>query len=120
MRKKKVTTKAALPQVRGGPVPLEVRLKIVQAVKRGARQADVAAGFGVSIAAIGKYLALFEAAGVEGLKPRLHGAAAQAVARAEAKKTATPKRAAVVAAREANPTWGTRRIRDVMARFAGL
>ncbi len=120
MPKKSVTKVRAVPAVRGGTVPLEVRLKIVQAVKRGGKHADVAMGFGVSLAAVAKYVALFEAGGVEGLKPRLHGAAAQAVARAKAKRAAAPKREAVVEVRKENPDWGTRRIRDVMARFAGL
>jgi transposase len=77
MPKQNATKARAVPAIRsGGTVPLEVRLKIVQAVKRGGKHADVAMAFGVSMAAVAKYVALFEAGGVEGLKPRLHGAAA--------------------------------------------
>ena len=120
MPKKKLTKERGTGLVRGGPVPLEVRLKIVQAAKRGMRHADVAMGFGVSIAAVTKFLALFEAGGVEALRPRLSGAAAQSAARASTRRVAGPKRAAVIAQRSEHPEWGTRRIRDVMARFEGL
>src|SRR5688500_15083683 len=109
MRKKKETKQGGRTMVRGGSVPLEVRLKIVQAVKRGTRQSDVAAGFGVSLAAVTKFLALFEAGGVEALRPRLSGAAATSVARAKAKRVAPAKRSGVVELRKEHPEWGTRR-----------
>ncbi|MBV8756848.1 MAG: DDE-type integrase/transposase/recombinase [Deltaproteobacteria bacterium] len=101
---------------RNGPVPFEVRLRIVQAVMRGSKHADVAIAFGVSLAVVQKFLALFERGGVEALRLRVSGAAAGR----KPKATADTSASAVVAARAANPEWGTRRIRDVLARFEGL
>src|SRR5262245_40563015 len=117
MRKKKKP--GAVRRVgRGGPLPYDVRLRIVQTVKRGSKQADVAVAFGVSLGAVQKFVALFEQGGVEALRPRISGCAASSMARA--KRKASVEQAEAVALREQHPEWGTRRIRDVMARFEGL
>jgi transposase InsO family protein len=104
----------------GGPISYAQRLGIVREVLRGATQTDVGTAFGVSQDAVSKYLRLFRHGGVDALKLRLHGAAATAVAKARAKASRDPRRAQVVEARQEHPEWGTRRIRDVLARFAGL
>lgn len=107
---------------RHGPVPYEVRVRIVQAVMRGTKHADVAVGFGVSVAAVQKFVGLFQSGGAEALHPRLSGCAANAVARKQRRQSAegSAARTEVVALRGAHPEWGTRRLRDVLARFAGL
>jgi transposase len=98
---------------RNGPVPYDVRVRIIQAVMRGTKYPDAAAAFGVSTAAVQKFVGLFEHGGMDALRLRPMGAAA-------VNKKKNVPRAEVVAAREANPEWGTRRIRDVLARFEGL
>jgi transposase InsO family protein len=103
---------------RNGPVPYDVRVRIVQAVMRGTRQADVAVAFGVSVAVIQKFLTLFDSGGMEALRLNQRGARSDTTSSRPRGRTAPV--AEVVAARAANPEWGTRRIRDVLARFEGL
>jgi transposase InsO family protein len=100
-------------------VPYDIRVRIVQAVMRGTRQADVAVAFGVSVAVIQKFMTLFDSGGMEALRLRPTGAAVVGGKRKRKVAQKVP-RDEVVAAREANPEWGSRRIRDVLARFAGL
>jgi transposase len=106
-----------------GPVPFEMRLRIVREVLPGAHQADVATAFGVSVAAVGKYLQRFRQGGVDALRG---GKASKPVAAGaqERRRGVTsapdPLRAWVVAVRQEHEDWGTRRIRDTLARFAGL
>jgi transposase InsO family protein len=85
---------------------------------RGSKHADVAVAFGVSLAVVQKFMSLFERGGVDALRLRVSGAGAGAVAQKRAAKSNVSTE--VVAARAANPDWGTRRIRDVLARFEGL
>jgi transposase InsO family protein len=99
-----------------GPVPYPVRIRIVQAVMRGATQADAAVAFGVSMAVVHKFLALFRAGGVEALRDLPTDR--QIAARKNRRKH--PEREAVLALKDANPDWGARRISDVLARFQGL
>jgi transposase InsO family protein len=117
--KKKRKPKAEEPNKRKGLVPFEVRVRIVQAVMRGTKQADAAVAFGVSVALITKLMAAFQSGGIEALRPKLHdgGAATKRTKRAAKAQAA---RTGVVAVRDANPEFGTRRIRDVLARFEGL
>jgi transposase InsO family protein len=119
MAKKKKQKQPKLRKVMG-TVPYEIRLRIVQAVLRGMKLVDVAVGFGVSVATVQKYSALFNSGGADALRPTLAGAAAASVERAAQKRADTPKRQEVVATRMEHPEWGTRRIRDVLARFSGL
>ncbi len=105
---------------RNGPVPFDVRVRIIQAVMRGTKYADVAVAFGVSMPAVQKFVALFDSGGFDALRTPLNGAAAAGPLGRARKQTAPAVRDEVIAAREANPTWGTRRIRDVLERFAGL
>lgn len=115
MTKKKPTGKAPGGRRTKGPVPYEMRVRIVREVLRGSGQVDVAVAFGISHAAVQKYVGLYRRGGMDALKPRW-----------EAKREAAPakrdgaRRRAVVEARTEHPEWGTRRIRDILARFEGL
>jgi transposase-like protein len=73
MGKKKRQDKKPAVTGKAGPVPYEVRLRIVREALRGARLSDVALAFGISTAAVQKYLGLFRSGGVEALRPRLSG-----------------------------------------------
>lgn len=119
MSKKKRQKKASAKTRRAGPVPYEVRLRVVREVLSGGNQLDVALAFGISHGAVQKYMQLFRHGGLEALKPGLRGGALQAARRAQV-DSVDAKRREVVAVRQENPDWGTRRIRDVLARFAGL
>ena len=61
MPKKKSKQKSAPALKRKGQVPYAIRIRIVQAVMRGATHADAAVAFGVSTAVIQKFMGLFEA-----------------------------------------------------------
>jgi transposase InsO family protein len=109
-----------------GPVAYDARLRIVREVLRGATQQDVAVAFGLSVAAVQKYMTLYRRGGADALKPRVRGArpdneawAAQAERR-RARRLEDPRRQKVTQTRGEHPDWGTRRIRDVLGRFAGL
>jgi len=115
MTKKKPTGKAPGGRRTKGPVPYDMRVRIVREVLRGSGQLDVAMAFGVSHAAVQKYLGLYRRGGMDALKPRWEAKRAAAPA-----KRQSPRRQAVVEARTEHPEWGTRRIRDVLARFEGL
>jgi transposase InsO family protein len=103
-------------RVTKGPTPFEVRVRIVREVLKGSSKPDVALVFGVSLAAVQKYVKLYRDGGVDALHPKLTRKAPEAVP--SPKKKAREE--AVVAARTEHPEWGTRRIRDVLARFEGL
>jgi transposase InsO family protein len=104
---------------RNGPVPFEVRVRIIQAVMRGTRYSDVAVGFGVSMAVVQKFVAMFESGGIDAL--RLTAGIGAGSDRANSGSRMPPAiREEVVATRQAHPSWGTRRIVDVLERFAGL
>jgi transposase InsO family protein len=102
---------------RNGPVPFDIRVRIIQAVMRGTKHNDVAVAFGVSPAVVQKFVGLFESGGIEALRLRVSGAA---VAGAKRLKKEGPLVDQVLAMKEANPDWGARRISDVLARFEGL
>ena len=118
MKRKKPKQKSEEPSKKKGVVPYPVRVRIVQAVMRGNTHADAAVAFGVSTGVIQKFMALFQRGGIEALQPRAHdgGAATKRKKRAAMRVP----REQVIDARKANPEWGTRRIRDVLARFEGL
>ena len=76
-----------------------------------ASEVDTAKAFGVSNAAIGKWLRAFRKGGPAALESgRGKGNKAR-------KKPNTVKRDHVVALKQENKDWGSRRIRDVLARF---
>jgi transposase len=102
---------------RNGPVPFDIRVRIIQAVMRGTTHTDAAVAFGVSPAVVQKFVGLFESGGIEALRLRVSGAA---VTGAKRLKKERPLVDQVLAMKEANPDWGARRISDVLARFEGL
>jgi transposase InsO family protein len=110
MRKKK----------RQGPGGREIatayKLLVVQERLKGTPEADVATAFGVSKAAVTKWTNAF----------RRHGASALGSKRGRGGKTGlrplrpSPVREQIVELKRTNEDWGSRRIRDVLARFEAL
>jgi transposase InsO family protein len=94
-------------------VPAELKLRAVQERLHGTPQRDVARAFGVSEAAVTKWLGQFRKDGADGLLGR-RGGQRKKPARSE------PARERVVALKQKNEGWGTRRIRDVLKRFETL
>jgi transposase InsO family protein len=92
------------------------KLLVVQERMKGTPEKDVAAAFGVSTAAVAKWTNAF----------RRHGPSALESKRSKAGKTGlrplrpSPVRDKVVELKKDNEQWGTRRIRDVLARFEAL
>ena len=115
MTKKKRSGKSPAGRGTRSPVPFEERVRIVREVLRGSGQVDVAMAFGISHAAVQKYMSLYRRGGMEALRSRYEERAASPPVKAP-----SPRRKAVVEARTEHPEWGTRRIRDVLARFEGL
>jgi transposase InsO family protein len=96
-------------------LPADFKLRVVQEAMRGTPHEMVARVFGVSTAAVSKWNTLFRRHGMPGLENKGRG---------KAKGSATPAktvaRERVVALRQENEAWGTRRIRDVLKRFEAL
>ncbi len=100
----------------GRSYPVELRLRVIQEViERGASRLSVSRLFGISITTINTWVDLYEHGGLDALIPRQSGPTPDVVSR-----HAPAKREAVVEMREAHPDYGTRRIRDMLARFEGL
>lgn len=116
MAKKKRTGRAPAAPKRRGPVPYDIRIRVVQSVMRGATYADAAVAFGLSTACVQKFMALFRSGGLEAL--RLTPTEAQVAGRKKGKKR--PQHEAVVALKQSNPELGARKIRDILARFEAL
>ena len=94
--------------------PAAYKLAVVEARLRGVDEADVASAFGVSGAAVAKWLKRYRDEGPIGLESRRSGAR-------PTRKTSNPvKRERVVTLKKEHEAWGTRRIRDVLARFEAL
>lgn len=102
--------------VGGREVATAYKLAVVQERLKGTPEADVAAAFGVSAAAVQKWTTAF----------RKHGPSALQSKRGRGGKTGLrplktgPVEQKVVELKRANEHWGTRRIRDVLARFEAL
>ena len=99
----------------GREVPVEIKLRICEERLRGTRQEDVARAFGVSGAAVTKWLTAFRKQGRAGLEPKQRGKPGPKPA---AKPSAKQER--VVKLKLEHEEWGTRRIRDVLERFEAL
>jgi transposase InsO family protein len=100
--------------------PNEVRLQLAQAVvDRGAAAATVAQAFGIPVTTVVDWSHRYRRYGAD---PSTWWAV-EMRRRKERKaqdRATDPRRAAVVASRQKHPEHGTRRIRDLMARFQGL
>ncbi len=98
----------------GVEFPVAYKLAAVQERLRGTKEDDVAKAFGVAKATVTKWVKAFRERGPDGLK------SGRAPAN-RARKPANPvKREHVIALKNQNEDWGTRRIRDVLARFEAL
>ncbi len=106
-------TRAKKPRV-GGELPVAYKLAAVQERLRGTTESDVAKAFGVSGAAVGKWTRAFRAHGPSGLESR------RSKPKTPKKKASDVKREQVLALKKDHEEWGTRRIRDVLARFEAL
>ncbi len=107
----------ARPPLRGpgNAYPLELRLRAVrEVIERGLSTEDVSRAFGVGHTTLANWLAFYRERGVDGLVPMQSGPRPRPVLDAD------PLRDAVTDARREHPEHGTRRIRDVLARFEGL
>jgi transposase InsO family protein len=98
----------------GRELPVEYKLAAVQERLRGTREDDVAKAFGIAKGTITKWVQQFRDHGPDGLKSR------RAEVNGRKRKTNSVVRDEVVALKKKNEHWGTRRIRDVLERFAAL
>jgi transposase InsO family protein len=100
--------------------PNEVRLHLAQAVvDRGAAAATVAQAFGIPVTTVVDWSHRYRRYGADPSTWWETEMKRRKERRAQERKE-DPRRAAVVASRKANPEFGTRRIRDLMARFQSL
>jgi transposase InsO family protein len=106
---------------KAGPGGREVaeayKLLVVQERMRGTPEKEVAAAFGVSMAAVQKWTTAFRRHGPAALGSKRGGRGGKTGLR-PLKRTVVEQQ--VVALKREHETWGTRRIRDVLARFASL
>jgi transposase InsO family protein len=96
--------------------PVELRLRVVKEVIEGGHTYyEVAKVFGLGAQTVKNWVLRYRADGIDGLVPFASG-------RKPAQKTleGDPRREAVIAAKQAAPQSGTRKLRDVLARFEGL
>lgn len=107
--------KKGVPRAPGG-YPLEMKLAVVREAMRGvATQPNIGKAYGVSAAAVSKWLRQFRQGGPDALKEAPRGARSwKRTPQEEA------RREAVVSARTEHPEWGTRRIAAVLARFEAI
>ena len=107
------------PVMLGGPgrsYPVELKIRAVQeVVERGASRTHVARAFGLAPTTLANWMELYALGGVEALMPRVTGPAPEAPSASR-----RVKQEAVVELREEHPEYGTRRIRDLLARFEAL
>jgi transposase InsO family protein len=104
----------ATRQNRGGrEIATEYKLLVVQQRMKGAPVDEVARAFGVSGPAVQKWTKAFREGGPEALASKR--------SRPRAKRPANPViKQEVVALKREHEMWGTRRIRDVLARFEAI
>ncbi|MBI4702520.1 MAG: helix-turn-helix domain-containing protein [Deltaproteobacteria bacterium] len=100
----------------GRPYPLAVRMRAVEEVLGGKLSSgQLSAVIGVGADTVAKWIKLFQLGGVDALVPE------SKVPPARRRRLATEaRREAVVAAKQEHPEYGTRRIRDELARLEAL
>ena len=97
--------------------PLHVRMSAVEAVlEHGLPVAAVSESFGPSEATIKSWIAKYEVGGAAALVPKKRGGGGKKKRSGAARE----KKQAVVQLKTDHPDYGTRRIRDVLARFEAL
>jgi len=94
--------------------PLELKLQVLQQLNAGATVSDVCRAFGLAVTTVSLWRRAYAQGGYQALFPKLPGPAARDNAAED------PRREAVLALKQANPEYGTRRIRDVLKRFEAL
>lgn len=99
------------------PYSFEFKLRLSRIVaEKKATQTEVARQFGISVTTLQQWVSIYRTGGADALRP-------QPRARIEEQRVPLARevqREHVVALREAQPELGTRRIRDLLARFVGL
>ncbi len=101
---------------RGRAYPLALRLRVVeQAMSGTVSLGKLSRLFGPSVTAIVNWVSAYEKGGVDALVPKPPKPPPRRVTAA-----AQARQQAVVGLRREHPEYGTRRIRDVLARFEGL
>ncbi len=99
----------------GNAYTLPFRLRVVgEVLDHGMGILQAALVFGLSPTTVSSWLRAYDLGGTEGLKPQRRGPPER---RQDAQD---PRRQAVTATRRAHPSYGTRRIRDEVARREGL
>jgi transposase InsO family protein len=99
--------------------PLDVRVRVCeQVVDHGVAATRVAAAFGIPITTVYQWTRLYRVLGADAYRAGRGVPSIDLTDRGG--RAADVRRDAVVDTRTANPTWGTRRIRDVLERFEGL
>jgi transposase InsO family protein len=102
---------------RGHPHSPEFRARVVdQVVRGGASITGIARAFGLSTTTVSEWVSRFRKGGAPALTPKER----TPPKRQASTSSRTVRHAAVVRARTAHPEWGTRRVRDVLARFEAL
>jgi len=94
--------------------PLELKLQILQQLNAGASVSDVCRAFGLAVTTVALWRRAYAQGGYEALFPKTPGPAKASAAGPDT------RREAVIALKQANPSYGTRRIRDVLRRFEAL
>src|SRR5262245_33868949 len=102
------------PGKRGRELTAAYKLLVVQERLRGTRILDVATAYGVSGAAVQKWVKAFQSGGPGALESRRGKAG-----RRRATSSPVP-REQVISLKRDHEDWGTRRIRDVLRRFEAL
>jgi transposase InsO family protein len=106
---------------KGGPGGRELatayKLLVVKERMRGTPEKDVAAVFGVSMAAVQKWTTAFRRHGPSALESKRTGRGGKPGLRP---LRTSPVQEKVIALKREHEEWGTRRIRDVLARFEAL
>jgi transposase InsO family protein len=96
--------------------PLEFRVRLVREVlEKKTSSGEVGRIFGVNKGTLYEWVKRYEAGGLEGLAPARVGAKPK-----KKSVAATAKREAVAKLRQEHPEYGTRRISDMLRRFAAL
>jgi len=93
---------------------LELKLQVLQQLNAGAAVSDVCRAFGLAVTTVALWRRTYAQGGYEALFPKMPGPV-----RCEG-AAVDPRREAVIALKQANPEYGTRRIRDLLKRFEAL
>ena len=96
--------------------PVELRLRVIkEVIERGQSHYEVAKVFGLGAQTVKNWVLRYRADGVDGLVPFASGRKPGGRALED-----DPRREAVIEAKRAEPQAGSRKLRDVLARFEGL